>query len=47
MIKSVTLTNWKSFGEGATLFVDPLTIIIGANASWKSNLLDALVFLRE
>ena len=47
MIKSITLTNWKSFGEKATLFVDPLTVVIGTNASGKSNLLDALVFLRE
>lgn len=46
MIKSITLKNWKSFGE-ATLYVDPLTVLIGTNASGKSNFLDALVFLRE
>ncbi|MFK8163712.1 MAG: AAA family ATPase, partial [Lewinella sp.] len=44
MIKSITLKNWKSFGE-ATLYVDPLTVLIGTNASGKSNFLDALVFL--
>lgn len=44
MIKKLRLKNWKSF-EDATLHIDPLTIIIGANASGKSNLLDALVFL--
>jgi len=42
MIKELTLTNWKSF-EKATLYIDPLTIIIGANASGKSNTLDALL----
>lgn len=46
MIKSITLKNWKSFGE-ATLYVDPLTVVIGTNASGKSNFLDALVFLGE
>jgi predicted ATPase len=44
MIKKLRLINWKSF-EDATLHIDPLTIIIGANASGKSNLLDALMFL--
>ncbi|MGX9367181.1 AAA family ATPase [Desulfoplanes sp. PS50] len=46
MIKELTLTNWKSF-EKATLYIDPLTIIIGANASGKSNTLDALLFLQR
>jgi predicted ATP-binding protein involved in virulence len=40
MIKQLTVKNWKSF-EKATFYVDPLTILIGANASGKSNLLDA------
>jgi predicted ATPase len=39
MIKKLNVKNWKSF-EKATFFVDPLTILIGANASGKSNLLD-------
>ena len=46
MIKELELKNWKSFKEG-TLFIDPLTIIIGANASGKSNTLDALLFLQR
>ena len=46
MIKSLELSNWKSF-ESATLFIDPLTILIGANASGKSNILDAFVFLKR
>ncbi len=46
MIKKLNVKNWKSF-EKATFFVDPLTILIGANASGKSNLLDAFLFLQR
>lgn len=46
MLKELKLHNWKSF-EQATLFIDPLTIIIGTNASGKSNTLDALLFLQR
>lgn len=45
MIKSITFTNWKRFRD-ATLYIDPLTVLIGANASGKSNALDALFFLQ-
>lgn len=38
------MSNWKSYEE-STLFIDPLTIIIGTNSSGKSNALDALIFL--
>jgi predicted ATPase len=44
MIKQIALTNWKSFAQ-ATLFFDPLAILIGTNASGKSNALDAIDFL--
>lgn len=46
MITSVQLKDWKSF-EQAMLHVDPLTVLIGANASGKSNALDALSFLNR
>ena len=46
MIKELKLNNWKSF-EDATLYIDPLTILIGTNASGKSNLLDAFLFLNR
>lgn len=46
MIKELKLQNWKSFQKG-TLYIDPLTIIIGTNASGKSNTLDALLFLHR
>ena len=44
MIKQLRLENWKSFRD-ATLHIDPLTVLIGTNASGKSNALDALQFL--
>lgn len=46
MIKQLYLENWKSFHQ-STLFIDPLTILIGTNASGKSNVLDALFFLHK
>ncbi|MCW0463262.1 AAA family ATPase [Xanthomonas sacchari] len=46
MITSLIIENWKSY-QGATLQVDPLTVIIGTNASGKSNALDALAMLNR
>ncbi len=46
MLKEIKLVGWKSFVE-STLYIDPLIIIIGANASGKSNTLDALLFLQR
>lgn len=45
MITELRLRNWKSFSD-ATLFIDPITVIIGTNASGKSNIFDALKLLR-
>lgn len=36
--KQITFENWKSFRH-ATLYIDPLTVLIGTNASGKSNAL--------
>ncbi len=44
MITELRLQDWKSFSY-AKLYIDPLTIIIGTNASGKSNLFDALKML--
>lgn len=46
MIHEIILKRWKSFQEGH-LYIDPLTILIGANAGGKSNALDALRFLQR
>ncbi|MEM0993599.1 MAG: ATP-binding protein [Bacteroidota bacterium] len=46
MIKELHLENWKSYASGK-LYIDPLTILIGTNASGKSNVVDALLFLQK
>jgi predicted ATPase len=44
MLQSVTIENFKSF-ERATLPLAPLTLLIGANASGKSNAIEAMQLL--
>jgi predicted ATPase len=44
MIQSFSIKNFKSFRE-ATLPLAPLTLLIGANASGKSNVIEALQLL--
>lgn len=44
MITKIRLQNWKSF-EDSSLYIDSLGILIGTNASGKSNVLDAFAFL--
>ncbi|MBI5121245.1 MAG: ATP-binding protein [Rhodospirillales bacterium] len=46
MITEIQLVNWKSFEKGK-LHIDPLTVLIGTNASGKSNALDALALLNR
>src|SRR6266446_3252344 len=45
MIQNLTLKNFKSFSS-ATIPFGPISIVIGANGSGKSNLFDALRFLK-
>ncbi|UZO74195.1 AAA family ATPase [Microcystis aeruginosa str. Chao 1910] len=44
MLTSLTLRNFKSYQE-ATLSLAPITFLIGANASGKSNALEAIRLL--
>ncbi len=44
MLSSITLTDFKSY-RNATLKLAPLTVLIGANASGKSNAIEALRLL--
>ena len=44
MLKEIRMENWKSYQQ-STLYLDPLTVLIGTNASGKSNALDAFQFL--
>ncbi|WP_375513897.1 AAA family ATPase [uncultured Nostoc sp.] len=46
MLKQLILENWKSF-RYAELPLDPLTVLIGTNASGKSNVVEALEFLQR
>ena len=44
MINALRLVDFKNFAN-VTLKMGPFTVIVGANASGKSNLRDALRFL--
>ena len=46
MITKIRLQNWKSFKD-STIYIDSLGILIGTNASGKSNVLDAFAFRSE
>ena len=45
-ITKIALKNWKNFSDVA-VNVDNRLFIVGANASGKSNFLDALRFMRD
>src|SRR4051794_40300653 len=48
VITEFTVEGFKSFGSPASRArLEPLTFVVGANASGKSNLLLALKFLRQ
>ena len=38
--------NWKSFSD-AKVYIDPLNVLIGTNASGKSNIIDGIAFLNS
>jgi predicted ATPase len=47
LIKSLRLKNFLSFGgEGKTIELQPLNVLIGANASGKSNFIEVFLLLR-
>ncbi len=47
MLKKLQLTNFKSFaGDAAPISFAPVTILVGANGSGKSNVFDAIRFLQ-
>ena len=46
MLRRLRLVDFKSFTDEAVEFA-PLTLLVGANASGKSNSLDALRFLHQ
>jgi predicted ATPase len=46
MITELKLENWKSYAS-ASIHIDPLSVLVGTNASGKSNALDALLLLNR
>lgn len=46
MLKQLILENWKSFAY-AELPLSPFTVIVGTNASGKSNLVEAFILLKR
>ncbi len=46
MITTLVLDDWKSYGH-SELQIDAITVVIGTNASGKSNALDALALLNR
>jgi len=46
LLSHIRLKNWRNF-QGLDVPLRPVTYILGPNASGKSNLLDALRFLRD
>ena len=47
MLKKLQLTNFKSFaGDAGPISFAPVTILVGANGSGKSNVFDAIRFLQ-
>lgn len=45
MLTRLQLKNWRSLRDVSTDFT-PITVFIGANSSGKTNILDALHFMR-
>ena len=47
MLTSITLRNFKSFGEEQTIPLQPITVLVGPNNSGKSNLVSLGRFVRN
>lgn len=47
MLTSITLQNFKSFGEEQTIPLEPITVLVGPNNSGKSNLVSLARFIRN
>jgi AAA15 family ATPase/GTPase len=47
MIKEYSITNFKAFGETATIPIKPLTLIFGPNSSGKSSIFQSMLMLKQ
>lgn len=46
MLKSLTIQNFKGFGESTTIPLAPITLLYGENSAGKSSILQALAILK-
>jgi predicted ATPase len=47
MIRRIQVSNFRSLGENVSLDLGPLTVLVGQNASGKSNVADVLQFVAD
>lgn len=47
MIRSLTVSNFRSLGENVSIELGPFTALVGPNGSGKSNVIDALRFVSD
>ncbi len=47
MLKRIHIQNWRSLRDVVIEDLTPITVFIGANSSGKTNIMDALRFLRD
>jgi len=47
VITHLAISNYRSLGDGESLTLGPFTALVGRNGSGKSNVVDALSFLRD
>lgn len=47
MLKAIHFKNWRNLRDAEITFDTPITVLIGANSSGKTNILDAIRFRRD
>lgn len=47
MIRTLTVSNYRSLGEDVQIHFDRFTVLVGPNGSGKSNAMDALRFVAD
>jgi len=47
LLKEMSLSNFKAFGEEQKLLLAPITLLYGPNSSGKSSLIQSLLLLKQ